>query len=343
MTASSALNPVILQHLVFAVEQHGAPTHAIDLWTWVLAIATLLGGLAAVQQIIKSVRRRREDAALTKLLGAIADSTDADAARAELDRVLQSLETSKRALEDDVPRQARILFLENRRQALIDGITSDYRALERTSQELEALSEPSLPAIADLPASVRNAIETLVLRSESTRGRESRMLRLLIGLLVVTLLLPVSPSALVYEYFSVVSNGSSYSQGTVWGATLLGGLFVCGVLYWPGYWLITHLRGWRGSLTTAVISVLAGAATVGLGIILQDSLNQVYSLYDETTNISFTSGPDSAIQTCAILITLAVGVLGAAILPPIARNIGVHRRRMLARLRNGSAPQQAEG
>jgi hypothetical protein len=341
--------PVIVQRLVLAAATHNSPINWVDFWRWLLAIATLLGGLTAAQQIIKSVRRRREEAALTKLLGAIADTTDADAARAELDRVLQALDTSKRALEEDVPRQAHIMFLQNRRQALIDGISSDYRELERTSQELETLSEPS-PAIADLPASVRNAIETLVHSNERSRRRENRMLRLLIGILVITLLSPVSPSAWVYEYFEVISNGSDHTQGTVWGATLLGGLVACGALYWPGHWLSIRLTGWRRHLTTGVICLLAAVAIAGFGFLLQVSLDQVYSSEDLTTGTPFptvtrlTEGPDGEIQLCAFFVTLAIGVAGAVLLPPTIRGLRVRRRELLARpSRNGRLPRQAEG
>ncbi|MDQ2955510.1 MAG: hypothetical protein M3Y42_00915 [Actinomycetota bacterium] len=284
-----------------------------DYWQLVLTIATITGGLAAIQQFYRTVRRRRQDAALTNLLGALADSTDAEAAKAELEEIRLALETSKRALADDVPRQARVLFLENRRQALVDGIAADYELLISTTRELDGLSSASLSVMPDLPANVRAAIHALLPTARQLR-RENRIMVILLGLLVASVVLPTSPSALVHDYFNVVSDGSYYTQSSVWQATLAAAVVVGMVLYWPSRWVNARLRGWRRTATIVAICVIAAGGIAGFGYLLQDSLDMVDPYYED-------SGLDGQIETYALLLTAAIGTFFAAWFPPLVARI----------------------
>jgi hypothetical protein len=106
---------------------------------WLTAVATVIGVVAALQQLASYRRAQRRELAYGRLLDAIGDQIDADATRTQLEELRRTLARSRRAVEDEVPREARRLFLQTRREALAEQLGREFGELQEVEAELGLL------------------------------------------------------------------------------------------------------------------------------------------------------------------------------------------------------------
>lgn len=173
-------------------------------WEVGLVVLTVIGGLAAMQQLWSWVVGRRHRQAQERLLEAFADKIDAQAAQAELEGLRGLAASLERQVQEEIPRAARRAFLRQERDAISASISDQYRELR--SIEIE-LSEPESHA---LRSELRAVIEDRLIRSSAIKERSTRTLTVVVGAILLLLLLPINADYLVRWALSALSYSYEY-------------------------------------------------------------------------------------------------------------------------------------
>jgi hypothetical protein len=242
-----------------AVAPKHDPSFLSQAWKILLAVAAILGLVAAIQQLLLAWRRRRYGAAVEeRALKAAAVTLEAEAAKIDVDEWQNLRKSLRQQVEEEVPREARRVYLRSRGDALIRQIRADVGEFERLQSELAALA-PTDPT--ELDARLRAVIETEINPVYSHQRRTDRAVVLLLAILVLSALSPVNPRFILYSFFDVMGSSTDYLVSGVVNAWLIGVLGVCSLVS------VVALRRVRGprSAWIGMRSRFAGPALVIAG------------------------------------------------------------------------------
>jgi hypothetical protein len=266
----------------------------------VLWLFSAIGAVTAVVQIWKWVHGRRAERGLARLLESYVDQEEAEATRAELHRLEQTL----RDLRVRAPEIARRMHLEQRRRDLADTIGRAWAEYVDLGVKLDE-PDPAGGLPEDIVTKLRTEIEPLY----ELEQRERRRTRILLVLVVAALVLPApfTPQSLLY----LIVNGLSavlllpdgiggwvaYISGVVVTALGLAGGLALGwwiALYRPS---LQRRRPWLAvSVVTGLFVVLGDAGSFWITL---SSLGWGY--VDRTAaGVNAVAGSFAAISGCCL-------------------------------------------
>lgn len=268
-------------------------TQDVSFWKVVGAVALVVGFMAAVQQLLSAYRRRRFAKAEERVLAVAAKELDAEAAHRDYDRYEALRLSLRRQVEQEVPQEARRVYLRSRVESLRSQLAADLEEYERVSAELREVSSES---VAGLDDRLRDVIEHSI-RPVYVRRRRNE--RLVVALLVALLALALTPlTSLPREVFSyyleTVGDPADHSTADVVFASALGVLSIAAVVLVAVRWMSGRGVRWvvvnARSISLAVAILTAGSAML-VGSKLADDqridaamrLEQLEASYHEAT------------------------------------------------------------
>lgn len=181
------------------------PDSGWSAWGVVVAAGVVVGLVAATQQIVASVRNRRRNAAMQRVMDLAASQLDATAVKQEVDRYTALREELKEQIDHELPREARRIYVNERLQHLSRVLADSFEEYEMLRAEQAQLA-PSSP----LADRLRAVIETDVLpgRRQAHR-RQSRRTTLIVVLLLAGLSpLPSLPYLVIETFASPVTSST---------------------------------------------------------------------------------------------------------------------------------------
>lgn len=243
-----------------------------DLWAMFVAVAVVVGFVAAVQQLVSWLSRRRLRRAETRLLEVAAAQLDAEEsqqaakeARARVEELLEHRRVLQREIERRIPQEARRVYLENRMLQLASSLRSTYAEYQSAGAEISKIQSDFDPLEDDVRAGVR----TLVDRNLRSHSRLELATVLLLAALFFVLLLPIDPQQYIYEWFAHIYFADQLSSGGLVELALANTL-VAALAWWVASKLLLPANRqsvgrpfkpsamvWRGA---------AGALIVGYGL-----------------------------------------------------------------------------
>jgi hypothetical protein len=236
----------------------------LDLWQVVVAVGVIVGLIAGLQQLAGWVRRRRYQRAEELVLRIASQQLEAAAAKEDFAKYQALKENLRRQVEEEVPREARRVYLRSRVDALNQQIGSDveeYLVVEQALADLERRA----PATLDnrLRAVIESSIRPAYIRRRQT---DRVVLGGLVALLVLTLS-PINLAAQLRDLLFVLGNPDDATDSKVAFVVMLGvGLFAaCGSLG-ARYRLSATRRLGKTSLTTLGIAMVLATCVLAVGI-----------------------------------------------------------------------------
>ncbi len=164
------------------------------------AIVGAIGVAAAVQQLTSWILRRKYEKAENRLLEILQQQVDAEEVQRFGEAVRQQVKEYERQqarlreqIEEEIPREARRLYTQQRLDALVQSLGRDYVEYEelRASQEMASGSHA-------LPEEIRALIANQILPEYLEQKRRDRRTALLIVALVVLAFVPFDLASLVF-------------------------------------------------------------------------------------------------------------------------------------------------
>jgi hypothetical protein len=251
------------------------PTGGNSVWKLIVAFGVVGSLIAGGQQIIASARRRRFRAAEQRVLEATAANIDAEAARHDADEARALRAELRKQVEEDVPREARRVFLLSRRDALSTQIAQDveeYQALEAELARLEG--RRSTP----LDERLRAVVEASIVPTYVGRRRTDRVV---VTALIVLLVL----SVISFKTTAISGLWTSYDGALLYPATsgvfdltssLIAGAAIAGIaVFWLQYRWQARLRTLR-IVDSGRATRIALAAAVGFACVLAAGILQAH-------------------------------------------------------------------
>jgi hypothetical protein len=225
MVASDALALLVLARHALVKPPTPTPTsvptgvNVTDPWQIFLAIGAILGAVAALQQLIAAVakyRRRKEEALLFQVMK---DQLDAEHARSQAQTAKQEAatlsemrEVLRKQIEEDVPREARRLYVEHRLSVLGREIAEQYKEYRSLQNELGSEARTQLDR--RLAAVIEG---TIVPAQVSSRRRERLILALLVAIGLFTFT-PFDLQRIFFYYLSqpffIINNSYRFTEAT---------------------------------------------------------------------------------------------------------------------------------
>lgn len=265
-----------------APEQQGARTASDPAW-WkvIVAISVVITILAGSQQLISLIQRRRLRRAEERLLEIAASQLDAESAKAEA----ATYEALKRTLRDQVdnelPIEARRIFISNRLEQLRESIGDQYEEYERLERELGQLA-----SVTPLDQRIRDVISARISPLHLRRQRRERIIVASVGFLVLLSLSPVSLGFFVQRYFELLEEPDDELLGNVITAVLVGAAAVS-----IGVWALIRFSasrlGWRPAfrhmVSIGILIWVGGVATLIAGL---QSRQHAVTLYNNSEDFN---------------------------------------------------------
>jgi hypothetical protein len=257
----------------------------ISVWGVIAVVLTILGGIAAAQQLITWLTGRRRQKALEQVLEDVADKIDAETTEKEVVRLRELAAGIRTQIDNDLPREARRVYLTNRLATIARSIGELYEEYHDIERELQS-SRPASP----LEGTLRASIEATIMPQYRQRERRDRQLRILLALAVALLLLPVPNDylrILFFGYFYVVGEAYNYTAGSLVTAVLLAALALSLAGMIAGRRLrfrdrpLPELR--RLLLPLAAISFTIGSGLLISALLSRNEAVRQYQLYFEAT------------------------------------------------------------
>ncbi|MFG1961490.1 hypothetical protein [Nonomuraea sp. NPDC049028] len=234
MTVSVALAFLDLWRLALVGPPTPAPTpvgsSATDPWQIFLGIGAILGAIAAVQQLIAAVakyRRRKEESRLFQIMKDQLDAeharSEAQTAKQEADSLSEMREVLRKQIEEDVPREARRLYIEHRLSVLGREIAEQYR------EYISLQSELNTEVRTQLDERLATVIEETIVPAQVSRSRRERWI---LALLVAIGLFTFTPFDLqrIFSYyitqpFFIINHSYRFTESAV-GWSLAGAILI---------------------------------------------------------------------------------------------------------------------
>lgn len=236
-----------------------------DAWKLIGTVGGIIGLIAAVQQLLGSFRRRRYHKAEERLLHTMATTIDAESAREEAERLEALRAALRQQVEEEVPLEARRIFLRTRRDALRSQIASDVE--EHTTIERE-LAEIEGRTALGLDERLRPTIEKSILPPYVRRRRVERGVVAALAVLLVLTVTPLGPrwvEAQWRNYSHSIYDPSYYPDLDLMSSLVFGALAVGAAAL-----VLTRARLSRGFPSRrAARTVIGASATAALiGVVL---------------------------------------------------------------------------
>jgi hypothetical protein len=321
----------LLTHIqAFVVQPDGGTeTGSPTWWVVVAAFGVIISILAGVHYFYSLISRRRIQAAEDRYFETLASQHDAEEAKQDV----AAYETLRAQLRDqvdkEVPREARRIFIENRRDQLVNSIGEQFDEYERLGREVAAMPEAN-----SLDDRVRQVIEARVAPLYRRSQRRERALAFGIGVLVIVSLIPISPGQLIFAYFAVLREPDEWTVGTILLACSVAVAVLGGTLTVLGRrWLARHQAyeisdfGVLAVLMGVALALFSGGAAFNYGL---QSRNEALDMLDSS---KFSSGDyDDALAraTYSFHYSVAAFSMGAA-LTVIGAMLFFRHRRVLQR------------
>lgn len=210
-------------------------------WKWFLAVAAIVGFLAACQQLASWLGRRKLDRAELRLLEIAASQLDAEdyrrnaaEAREDADQLRRAKQSLLEEVRERIPLEARRVYLENRLSQLSASIQQSLTEYNAARLEILEIGQTADP----LSKELRLSVQSIVDRDLRQRRRLEASILTLLGVLVVLFILPINAAALVYETFATLYFADR--QGTM----AVAGVMILLLLPWTGFLLaVSGVRG----------------------------------------------------------------------------------------------------
>jgi hypothetical protein len=198
----------------------------------ILGVATLIGGIGTIVSGLGWARSRNKKRTIDTILDRWTTQFTAETSEADLAQLRASIESLQRQIGDDIPREARRAYLDNRIASVgsaIGELFEEYRDIEKELQ-----GSAKVP----LQDTLRRSIETTIMPTFAKEQRRSRQLWALLVLVVLLLVVPApfAPNEAIWRYFQVTYTAAEYP----FVATLASVLVAAGCLAVP----CALLLGW---------------------------------------------------------------------------------------------------
>lgn len=267
---------------VMAATPSGHHSSGIPYLTIFGAVGTAIGILAAVQQFSSAIRRRRFQDAEERLLRAVESSKVISDSLSQAEQYSKARDNLRNEIEVQIPKQARVAYLNNRLEQLQDDLYRIYREYEVVRKELGGSQQTS-----ELDQSIRDAISVSL---PPRRIQESRTFYIL-SLVIILLLFNISSFG-PDTYFSVVGDSIEYAAYYIAIVLVSGAL--CLVLVWllllsfvsNRNILLLRLQKLRkrSKIVLLAFPVVIAAVTVSIGFILWNRAS--YEYFIQAHNVS---------------------------------------------------------
>jgi len=201
------------------------------------AVALILGLLAAVHQLAGIFTRRRYKRAKQRALELIRQSLDADELQHELRKTKAERDALRRQVDEDLPREARRVYVATRLEQLSEQMRADAREFNELHTELTELGGSTNGAV---DQRLRGAIGTGVIAAAPATPSIDRIL--LGGVAILTLVL-VSSKTSLEGFYSDIAYSSGRAAADVTVSIVLGALFVCLVALLIARYVLPSLHG----------------------------------------------------------------------------------------------------
>jgi hypothetical protein len=207
-----------MQWVVLAAQKN--PSFLDQAWKVFVPLALVVAFVAAIPVLTDWWRRWRRPGVEERAMEAAADALEAEAAErhaVEWKRDAQQWDelrqTLRRQVEEEVPREARRVFLKAREDSLVRQIHGDVAEFERVRRDLADISDHP-PT--ELDERLRGVIEREIRPAYSEKRGVERTTVALLVLLVALTFTPVSPRTIVDGFFNVTRSSRDYlTQGVV--------------------------------------------------------------------------------------------------------------------------------
>jgi hypothetical protein len=238
-------------------------------WGVFLAIAAIVGLAAGLQQLVSWVSSRRRRRAEDRLLKIVESQLRAEEAQAAAERYSTLRAELRRQVENEIPREARRIFLLNRRDRLASSITEDLQEYTAIEQEL---AETSDLGGSPLDERVRAVVQETIVPSQEARRRRERAVLAIVAALLLLSFSPFPVGYFISSYFEVVGYSDRYTSMSIVFTMALGIIVVALVAYLSYGPVLTRLRRIQGvrhrlhrSRLFVFAATLAGSACTVLG------------------------------------------------------------------------------
>jgi TRAP-type C4-dicarboxylate transport system permease small subunit len=285
----------------------GSPDPGIlhNWWAVVVTIGVIVGLLAGIQQLTSWIAQRSRRKAEDRVIEIAARQLDAEQAKEDAQHY-ERLRTELRAqVEQEVPREARRVYLLNRRDRLAQSLNDDLNEYDDIEQELRSISGDINASALD--ERVRAVVRETILPSQQKRRRRERWILALLVLIFLSNFTPIDLTGLVFGYFYVLWTPSNFPPGVIVFVLFLGVATITIALRFTYPYIRRYIRG----SAVAYIKrrrwvVAASGAVLGAGFIVWGFYWRDMAMI---SNTSARSAPDSysniAFQAGVILLSLA--------------------------------------
>jgi hypothetical protein len=245
-------------NVLIAASEEGGPGIGV-VWKAIGAVGVVVGLIAGIQQIATTLRRRRFSRAERRVLETVARALDAESAAEDVAKYEALRESLRRQVEDEVPLEARRVFLRTQIDHLRQRIGADVTEFERLRGQLARLEAQRVePLDARLDEVVERAIRPPYAKR---RGNETAIL-VMVSLLLVAALSPYEVGYVLFAAPEALTDSADESPADVGVAIAVGALAVFGIATALGNWFLrSRLRGiktwpklWLGSAAVVVIA-----------------------------------------------------------------------------------------
>ena len=309
-----------------------------DVLQVVLVVSAVLGLVAAVYTLVTAWTGRRDRRAINKVIDTAERTLVAEDAERDVDEIQALRDVLRREVQDEIPLEARRVYLRARLEELRSQLGADVREFERLQQELASLDSGSNPLDASLRATIEDSIRPAYVR----RRQAERALGGVLGLLVLAIFFPLGTLPLD-AWDSIVYSASSTTVNVTASIAVAAGLLCLGLVLSaravPGRFRRTRstrlLRGAAVGLTALAIVMLT------VGVAVSNHATAVLINFDNFPFGDSSTSPEllqsrylGAQQAAAWLLgggTIALGA-GAALWVDVVR---LRRQRQRVRRRSG--------
>jgi len=245
-------------------------------WTQVIGWMGWAIGIIALLIQIKSFRDQKKlEKGYVTLLEQARRDWEGKYDEKQLADLAHELSQLEKKIENEIPKQARQVFVRDQLETLSEAIGELYAHHSKLSAELANEADPVA-----LPANLRSAIETTILPSYLVKQRRQRLIHLLLAA-ILTVVILVNYSFFIFWLSTGVKIGSlRYRLGFLLWFGLLLSLFI---------WLLSRLfrrrvGPWFRRRSILSLLALTGSSLFGILLflfLLLISQNWYYTDYDE--------------------------------------------------------------
>jgi hypothetical protein len=277
----------------------------------VLEVSGVLGLIAAVYTLLAPVVGRRDRRAINRVFDRAEKALVAEEAERNVGEIEARLNVLRREVQDEIPLEARRVYLRARLEELRGQLGTDIREFERLRRQLSSLDSRGEPLEEGLRAAIEDSIRPAYVR----RRQSERALVAVLAILLLAIFLPVGRlpadawDSLVYSA-DATTFAVTASIAAIAALICLGVIFLAQAL--PPRFRRTKLSHWSFLFTIAV--TLVAATLVGVGVAESNHATAVHNYtgvpadqYDRLQSSYL-----SAQQTAAWLLSIGSVLLGVS-------------------------------